>query len=190
MKVVIIDYGAGNTQSVKFALQRLGAGPVLTNDKEEIQSADKVVFPGVGHAKPAMAALREKELHMLIPQLKQPVLGICLGMQLMCTFSEEGNTECLGILDEKVKLFPGDLKVPHIGWNNVLGSWSLSKSNENWYYFVHSYYVPKNKNTSLSCNYILEFSAAIQKNNFYGVQFHPEKSGQAGERLIHQFLNL
>lgn len=181
MKLVIINYGAGNTQSVKFAFQRLGITPVLSDSKEEILSADKIIFPGVGHAKAAMDVLREKGLDVLIPQLKQPVLGICLGMQLMCTFSEEGNVDCLGIFKESVKLFEPKLKVPHIGWNKAAGS-------DSWYYFVHSYYVPKNEFTTLGCNYITEFSAAIQKNNFYAVQFHPEKSGQAGEDFLKNFI--
>jgi imidazole glycerol-phosphate synthase subunit HisH len=190
VKVVIIDYGAGNTQSVKFALQRLGTEPVLSNAKDEILGADKVIFSGVGHAKAAMISLREKELQFLIPQLKQPVLGICLGMQLLCSFSEEGNTECLGILKEHVRLFPSAMKVPHMGWNTVSGNWQLSKTDADWFYFVHSYYVPQNHNTTLNCSYMVDFSAAIQKDNFYGVQFHPEKSGPLGEKLLHQFFNL
>lgn len=190
MKVAIINYGAGNTQSVKFALQRIGVQSVLTDDSSEILQADKVIFPGVGHAKPAMEALKQKGLDQLIHLIKQPVLGICLGMQLMCSFSEEGNTECLGIFKEHVKLFPASLKVPHIGWNTTSGNWSLSKGGNEWFYFVHSYYVPQNNSTSLGCDYILNFSAAIQKDNFYGVQFHPEKSGTAGEKLLHQFLKL
>jgi glutamine amidotransferase len=181
VKLIIINYGAGNTQSVKYAFQRLGVNPVLSDDKEEILSADKIIFPGVGHAKAAMDVLKEKNLHTLIPTLKQPVLGICLGMQLMCKFSEEGNTECLGIIDETVKLFEPKLKVPHVGWNNTM-------EKEKWYYFVHSYYVPKNEFTTLSCNYITKFSAAVQKENFYGVQFHPEKSGKAGEELLKKFI--
>jgi glutamine amidotransferase len=188
MKLVIINYGAGNTQSVKYAFQRLGLNPVLSDNKEEILSADKIIFPGVGHAKAAMDVLKEKNLHTLIPDLKQPVLGICLGMQLMCKFSEEGNTECLGIIDETVKLFEPKLKVPHVGWNKSVGSWQLTVDSENWYYFVHSYYVPKNEFTTLTCNYITEFSAAIQKNNFYAVQFHPEKSGRTGEALLKNFI--
>ncbi|MBL0309173.1 MAG: imidazole glycerol phosphate synthase subunit HisH [Bacteroidetes bacterium] len=195
MKVVIINYGAGNTQSVKFALQRLGASPILSDDKTEILSADKLIFPGVGHAKAAMNVLKEKQLDRLIPQLKQPVLGVCLGMQLMCRFSEEGNTDCLGIFDETVKLFEPKLKVPHTGWNQVITSYPATNNqqlttNEDWFYFVHSYYVPKNEYTTLSCNYITEFSAAIQKDNFYGMQFHPEKSGEAGEKLLMKFLEL
>lgn len=181
MKLVIIDYGAGNTQSVKFALQRLGIQPLLTDNAGEILSADKVIFPGVGHAKSAMSVLRQKQLDILIPQLKQPLLGICLGMQLMCKFSEEGNTHCLGIFNESVKLFEPKLKVPHMGWNTVHSS--------EYYYFVHSYYVPVNHHTTLTCNYITDFSAAIQKENFYGVQFHPEKSGKAGEVFLKKFLN-
>lgn len=188
MKLVIIDYGTGNTQSVKFALQRLGAVPVLSSNKEEILSADKVIFPGVGHAKAAMDVLKEKELDVLIPHLKQPVLGICLGMQLLCKFSEEGNTTCLGIIDETVKHFEPKDKVPHVGWNTTAGNWTLATGQNTWYYFVHSYYVPANKFTTLTCNYIAPFSAAIQKDNFYAVQFHPEKSGEHGEQLLKKFL--
>jgi len=181
MKLVIINYGAGNTQSVKFAFQRLGITPVLSDSKEEILSADKIIFPGVGHAKAAMDVLKQKGLDIIIPQLKQPVLGICLGMQLMCRFSEEGNTDCLGIFDESVKLFEPKLKVPHIGWNKTDG-------NNEWYYFVHGYYVPQNEFTTFSCNYITQFSAAIQKENFSAVQFHPEKSGKAGENFLKIFI--
>ena len=188
MKLVIINYGAGNTQSVKFAFQRLGINPVLSDNKEEILSADKIIFPGVGHAKAAMDVLKEKGLAILIPQLKQPVLGICLGMQLMCKFSEEGNTNCLGIINETVKLFEPKLKVPHVGWNTIKSAIDNSQSAINYFYFVHSYYVPKNEFTTLSCNYITEFSAAVQKDNFYAVQFHPEKSGKAGEAFLKQFL--
>lgn len=187
MKLVIIDYGAGNTQSVKFALQRLGVSPVLCDNKEEILSADKIIFPGVGHAKAAMDVLKEKGLDVLIPQLKQPVLGICLGMQLMCNFSEEGNTKCLGIIDETVKLFEPKLKVPHVGWNLTTDN---RQQTTDYFYFVHSYYVPKNEFATLTCNYITEFSAAIQKNNFYAVQFHPEKSGKAGEEFLKKFIEL
>lgn len=190
MKLVIIDYGAGNTQSVKFAFQRLGITPVLSYDAEVIRSADKIIFPGVGHAKPAMEVLQSKGLDTLIPQLTQPVLGICLGMQLMCKHSEEGDTICLGIFDETVKLFEPKMKVPHIGWNTVKCKWALGSQKAEYFYFVHSYYVPKNENTSLTCNYILPFSAAMQKDNFYAVQFHPEKSGEVGERLLSEFLKL
>ncbi len=187
MKLVIINYGAGNTQSVKYAFQRLGVNPVLSDDKEEILSADKIIFPGVGHAKAAMDVLKEKGLDVLIPQLKQPVLGICLGMQLMCKFSEEGNTECLGIIDETVKLFEPKLKVPHVGWNWTTGN---RQQTTDCFYFVHSYYVPKNEFTTLTCNYITEFSAAVQKDNFYAVQFHPEKSGKTGEVFLKKFIEV
>ncbi len=200
MKLVIINYGAGNTQSVKFAFQRLGITPVLSDSKEEILSADKIIFPGVGHAKAAMDVLREKGLDVLIPQLKQPVLGICLGMQLMCKFSEEGKVDCLGIFNESVKLFEPKLKVPHIGWNiakSEVGSRKSEADTEqrnighrtsDYFYFVHSYYVPQNEFTTMSCNYITQFSAAIQKENFSAVQFHPEKSGQAGEDVLKNFI--
>ena len=187
MNLVIIDYGAGNTQSVKFAFQRLGLNPVLSSDKEVIGGADKIIFPGVGHAKAAMEVLKESELHTFIPQLKQPLLGICLGMQLMCRYSEEGNTNCLGIIDEEVKLFEPLLKVPHIGWNQTTDKNGRQTLH---YYFVHSYYVPVNAYTTLTCNYIQDFSAAIQKDNFYGVQFHPEKSSRAGEEYLQRFLDL
>ena len=149
MKVVIIDYGAGNTQSVKFALQRLGVEPVLSSEKMEILSADKIIFPGVGHAKAAMDVLNANGLSAFIPQLKQPVLGICLGMQLLCKHSEEGDTKCLGVLNEKVKLFEPKLKVPHTGWNIASGQWAVA-SEKDWYYFVHSYYVPVCSNTVLT----------------------------------------
>jgi imidazole glycerol-phosphate synthase subunit HisH len=185
MKLVIIDYGAGNTQSVRFALERLGITPLLSDDKQEILSADKIIFPGVGHAKAAMDVLKEKGLDVLIPQLKQPLLGVCLGMQLFCRHSEEGNTDCLNILDVDVKLFEAKQKVPHMGWNRAIDNQGQSTD---WHYYVHSYYVPKNEFTTLSCNYITQFSAAVRKDNFYGVQFHPEKSGKAGEELLKNFI--
>jgi imidazole glycerol-phosphate synthase subunit HisH len=197
MKLVIINYGAGNTQSVRFAFERLGITPILSDDKQEILSADKIIFPGVGHARAAMDVLKEKGLDVLIPNLKQPVLGICLGMQLFCRHSEEGNTPCLGILDETVQLFEPKMKVPHIGWNTTspnpseggaYSSPSRRLGGVDYFYFVHSYYVPRNEFTTLSCNYITEFSAAIQKDNFYGVQFHPEKSAKAGEDLLRNFI--
>ncbi|MES2622404.1 MAG: imidazole glycerol phosphate synthase subunit HisH [Bacteroidota bacterium] len=200
MKLVIINYGAGNTQSVKFAFQRLGVNPLLSDDKEEILSADKIIFPGVGHAKAAMDVLKQKGLDVLIPQLKQPVLGICLGMQLMCKFSEEGTTDCLGIINEAVKLFEPKLKVPHVGWNTVRSEvrslkseadtdlFNIGHRTSDYFYFVHSYYVPKNEFTMMSCNYITEFSAAVQKDNFYAVQFHPEKSGKTGEAFLKKFM--
>lgn len=190
MKLVIIDYGAGNTQSVKFAFERLGVEPVLSDDADVIRCADKVIFPGVGHAKAAMDVLKEKGLDKVIVELKQPVLGICLGMQLMCKHSEEGDVACLGIFNETVSLFEPKMKVPHVGWNTTTGTWALSKEENNYFYFVHSYYVPKNEHTALTCNYIEPFSAAMQKDNFYAAQFHPEKSGEAGERLLSKFLKL
>lgn len=193
MKLVIIDYGAGNTKSVQFALNRLGVAAVLTKNAEEIRSADKVIFPGVGHAYAAMEKIAETGLEELIPRLKQPVLGICLGMQLMCKFSEEGNTKGLGIFDLEVKKFGTENKIPQIGWNTIfdLKSELLSDLNENEYmYFVHSYYVPKSDFTIATANYGLDYSAVLQKNNFYGCQFHPEKSGDKGELILKNFLML
>lgn len=193
MKLIIIDYNAGNTQSVIFALNRLGIEPLLTDDFETIQKADKVIFPGVGEASTTMAFLKEKKLDQLIPQLKQPVLGICLGMQLMCAHSEENDTQCMGIFDEKVKLFrpPNKEKVPHMGWNTIgqLKSGIFDQSLENQrVYFVHSYYVEKSDYTAATSNYCLPFSAALQKNNFYATQFHPEKSGKVGAKIIENFI--
>lgn len=193
MKLVIIDYGAGNTKSVQFALNRLGVAAVLTKNAEEIRSADKVIFPGVGHAYAAMEKIAETGLEEFIPTLKQPVLGICLGMQLMCKFSEEGNTKGLGIFDLEVKKFGTENKIPQIGWNTIfdLKSELLSDLYENEYmYFVHSYYVPKSDFTIASANYGLNYSAALKKNNFYGCQFHPEKSGDKGEVILKNFLNI
>lgn len=193
MKLVIIDYGAGNVQSVKYALDRLGYKAELSNDPEVIKNADKLIFPGVGAAGPAMEALHQNDLHLLIPSLKQPFLGICLGMQIMCSSSEEGNTKGLGIIDVAVKKFVGTEKIPHMGWNNIsnLKSTLFEKHNENnQLYFVHSYYVPVNVYTIATCEYITKFSAAVQKDNFYACQFHPEKSGDAGEQILKQFIEL
>ena len=192
MRIAIIDYGAGNTQSVKYALKRLGYEGVLTSDKEVISSSDKVIFPGVGQASSAMSKLKLKGLDVLIPNLKQPVLGICLGMQLMCGFSEEGNTDCLKIFNSNVKRFKSSLKVPQIGWNTVFGlKTSLFDSiNENEYmYLVHSYYVPLLATTVATSNYGINYSTAIKKNNFIGVQFRPEKSGSQGEVVLKNFIN-
>ena len=192
MRIAIIDYGAGNTHSVKYALKRLGCEGVLTSDEEVISSSDKVIFPGVGEASSAMSKLKFKGLDELIPNLKQPVLGICLGMQLMCDFSEEGNTDCLKIFDSNVKRFKSTLKVPQIGWNTVFGlKTSLFDSiNENEYmYLVHSYYVPLLATTVATSNYGINYSTAIKKNNFIGVQFHPEKSGSQGEVVLKNFIN-
>tara|TARA_B100000989_G_scaffold156920_1_gene117205 strand:+ start:438 stop:1025 length:588 start_codon:yes stop_codon:yes gene_type:complete len=192
MSIAIIDYGAGNTQSVKYALKRLGCIGVLTSDKEVISNSDKVIFPGVGQANSAMRKLKSKGLDLLIPELKQPVLGICLGMQLMCDFSEEGNTDCLKIFGSNVKKFDNSVKVPQIGWNTVFDlKTSLFESiNENEYmYLVHSYYVPILKETVCKTNYGINYSTALKKNNFIGVQFHPEKSGSNGEIVLKNFLN-
>jgi len=191
MKVAIIDYGAGNTQSVKYALKRLGCEGVLTSDKEVISKSDRVIFPGVGQASSAMSKLNSKGLDVLIPNLKQPVLGICLGMQLMCNFSEEGNTECLKIFNSKVKKFDNSLKVPQIGWNTIfdLKTSLFNSINEKEYmYLVHSYYVPVLTNTVATSNYGIDYSTAIRKNNFTGVQFHPEKSGSKGEIVLKNFI--
>jgi imidazole glycerol-phosphate synthase subunit HisH len=194
MKLAIIKYNAGNIQSVSFALERLGVDFIITDNTEEIQNADKVIFPGVGEASTTMKYLRDKKLDQIIVNLKQPVLGICLGMQLMCTYSEENNTDCLGIFNETVKLFipQGDMKVPHMGWNNltISDSWLTTELENKYAYFVHSYYVPVNTNTSATTEYINPFSAAMHKDNFYAVQFHPEKSAQAGELVLKSFLNV
>ncbi len=193
MKVVILKYNAGNIQSVKFALNRIGIEPLLTDSIEEIQSADKVIFPGVGEASSAMKYLNEKGLDKIICNLKQPVLGICLGMQLMCKFSEEGNTDCLGIFFQSVKKFKGVVKVPQIGWNNIynLKSKLFNGILENEFqYFVHGYYVENGEHTIATTNYIREYSSALQKDNFYGVQFHPEKSSKAGELILKNFIEL
>ena len=195
MKVAIIKYNAGNTQSVIFALERMGIQPVLTNDWEELKSADKVIFPGVGEASTTMENLKQFKLDRLIVDLKQPVLGICLGMQLMCKYSEEGNTNGLGIFDVDVKRFKGGPqdKIPHMGWNNLTflkGNWIARGLPDTNMYFVHSYYVPVCKDTAAECEYILPFSAALQKNNFYAVQFHPEKSAKQGEKLLQNFIEL
>lgn len=194
MRTVIIKYNAGNIQSVSFALERLGVDFVITDDKEAIQKAEKVIFPGVGEASTTMAHLRERKLDKLIKDLKQPVLGICLGMQLMCKHSEENNTECLGIFDQPVKRFTptGDMKVPHMGWNQIsLRDTWLNPALENQNaYFVHSFYVPVNEYTSAVTEYISPFSAAVHRDNFYAVQFHPEKSAMAGELVLKSFLEL
>lgn len=193
MKVVIIDYGAGNIKSVQFAFKRIGLDAVLSKDSEAIQQADKVVFPGVGEASSAMKKLKEAQLDLIIPKLKQPVLGICLGMQLMCNKTEEGNTKGLGIFDVSVKKFSNQFKVPQMGWNNVfdLKSKLFSNLNEHEYmYLVHSYYVGQCEYQIASTNYGLNYASALQKDNFYGVQFHPEKSSAAGEKILKNFIEL
>lgn len=188
--VVIINYGAGNVRSVMFALERLGVEYILTDDVKIIQNAPKVIFPGVGHAKPAMDALKAKGLDTVIKNLKQPVLGVCLGMQLMCSKSEEGNTEGLGIFDAEVVLFKNTPKVPHMGWNKLENGKSILDGIDEDVYFVHSYFVPESKDTMAICNFGSDFSAALQKDNFYGCQFHPEKSGEVGERILNNFIQL
>jgi glutamine amidotransferase len=191
MKIAIINYGAGNIQSILFAIERLGYSAVLTNNPEEIQQADKVIFPGVGEASYAMQKLKESGLDSLIPTLKQPVLGICLGMQLMCHHSEEGNTEGLGIFDANVIRFSNKVKVPQMGWNQIynLKSPLFEGINNNEYmYLVHSYYVPNCSEAIANTNYDVEYASALQKNNFYGTQFHPEKSGDVGEQILGNFL--
>ncbi len=193
MKIAIINYGAGNIQSILFAIERLGHTAMLTNDPAEIQQADKVIFPGVGEASNAMNKLKESGLDSLIPTLKQPVLGICLGMQLMCNHSEEGNTDGLGIFDANVIRFSNNVKVPQMGWNQIynLKSPLFQGINENEYmYLVHSYYVPNCSEAIANTNYDVEYASALQKNNFYGTQFHPEKSGDVGEQILANFLNL
>jgi glutamine amidotransferase len=194
--VAIIKYNAGNVQSVQYALQRLGYDAVVTDDHSEIRGADKVIFPGVGNANSAMQNLKEKGLDTVVKQLTQPVLGICVGMQLMCIHSEEDDTECLGIIDIKVKRFAADkknFKVPQIGWNNIFSYKSnlFDGLKENAFvYYVHSYYAEKGNETVATTDYILPYSAVIQKNNFYGVQFHAEKSADAGDKILLNFLNL
>jgi glutamine amidotransferase len=199
MNIAIIKYNAGNIRSVEFALQRLGIEPEITADPEKIRSADKVIFPGVGEASTTMKYLREHKLDQLIISLKQPVLGICLGLQLMCKHSEEGNTPCLGIFDEEVKRFhvtEGEeslYKIPQMGWNTLtnLKSKLFDSSLENQYvYFVHSYYAALGSHTIATTQYCQPFSSALHKDNFYATQFHPEKSGTAGAKILKNFIEL
>ncbi|MCJ7467326.1 MAG: imidazole glycerol phosphate synthase subunit HisH [Maribacter sp.] len=191
MKIVIINYGAGNIQSIKFAVERLGYSAVLSDDANEIKTADRVIFPGVGEASSAMKKLRNTGLDLLIPKLQQPVLGICLGMQLMCNSSEEGDTHGLGIFDIEVVRFSNKVKVPQIGWNQIsdLKTALFKDIPENEYiYMVHSYYAPLCAATIAESDYGLRYSAALGKDNFYGVQFHPEKSSAIGEAILRNFL--
>jgi imidazole glycerol-phosphate synthase subunit HisH len=192
--IAVIKYNAGNIKSLSFALQRIGAAYQVTDNPTEIQQADKVIFPGVGEASTTMHYLRETKLDQVIQQLKQPVLGICLGMQLMCQYSEENDTTCLGIFDQPVKRIPANngLKVPHMGWNQLQQptDWLSGLPADSFAYFVHSYYVPVNAFTTLSCQYGVAISAALRKDNFYALQFHPEKSAAAGEFILKKFLSL
>ena len=196
MKVAIVKYNAGNIYSVDYALKRLGVDVEITADKEKLLSADKVIFPGVGEAKTTMDHLQSCGLDKLIKDLKQPLLGVCLGMQLMCNYLEEGDTHGLGIFDVDVKRFIPKLqseKVPHMGWNNLYEMKDdLFKgfTKEKFVYFVHSYYVPVNEFTAAKTDYIIPFSASLHRDNFYATQFHPEKSGAVGERILKNFLDI
>jgi glutamine amidotransferase len=191
--IAIIKYNAGNSTSVKNAVERLGYSCIVSDDETQIQKADKVIFPGVGEASSAMRYLKERNLDRLILSLRQPVLGICLGQQLMCRYSEEGQTDCLGIFDVEVKRFPSTDLVPHMGWNNLSAKDSrLFRScfAQQDLYFVHSYYCELSQYTTAICDYILPFSAAMEKDNFFALQFHPEKSAGVGETILKNFLEL
>lgn len=191
--IAIINYNAGNITSVKNALDRLGYKSVVTDIHDEIINADKVIFPGVGQASSALKHFKNKGLDKTIKSLKQPTLGICLGLQLLCTHSEEGDVECLGVFDTDVKLFPPVDIVPHMGWNNISNLSSLlfnGISENSALYFIHSYFAAICKHTIATCNYITPFSAAIHKDNFYATQFHPEKSGDIGDIILKNFLEL
>lgn len=196
MKLAIIKYNAGNIRSVLFALDRIGVEAQVTDDIEEITSADKVIFPGVGEASTAMQYLRERRLDQVIKGLTQPVLGVCLGMQLMCRYSTENDTTCLGIFDEEVKKFESpsisQFKVPQIGWNNIYNLKTplfASVADGSFCYFVHGYYAALGEHTIATTNYIKPYSAGLHKNNFYGVQFHPEKSAKAGQQILQNFIS-
>ena len=195
MEIAIIKYNAGNVASVMYALDRIGQKYQLTDDHEQIKKADKVIFPGVGEASTAMAYLKEKGLDQVIKGLKQPVLATCIGMQLLCKHSEEGNVDCIGVFDVEVKKFISkDLKIPHVGWNSIVkrGDNPLMKGlkEEEFVYFVHSFYAPVNQYTTAVCEYEQPFSAMLQKENFYAAQFHAEISGKAGEQILKNFLAL
>lgn len=191
--LAIIDYGAGNTKSLQFALERLGVNSLLTSDADQIKSADKVIFPGQGAAGSAMQKLKHFSLDLLIPKLQQPVLGICLGMQLFCEHTEEGDVQGLEIVKGTVKRFSTEVKVPQMGWNsihNLKGELFEGIQEGAYMYLVHSYFIPNSKETVANANYDGSYSVALQKDNFYGVQFHPEKSSKAGSRLLQNFLAL
>jgi glutamine amidotransferase len=191
--IAIIKYNAGNTRSVLNAVRRLGYECVITDNSEEISNASHIILPGVGEARSAMQYLKENKLDTVIKSLEQPFLGICLGLQLMCKYSEENDTDCLGIFDVMIKKFPPHQTVPHMGWNNLnTYNSSLFKnfSSEDNVYFVHSYYAETGEHTIATCDYIIPFSAALSHNNFYATQFHPEKSGATGEKILKNFLQL
>ena len=194
MNIAIVKYNAGNVESVKNALNRFGIEPILTDDAETLQNADKVIFPGVGEASTAMNYLRAKRLDVVIKSLEQPVLGVCLGMQLLCSHSDENNTTCLGILPYIVRKFVSDtVKVPQIGWNNIFNLESKifnGIEEHSFVYFVHSFYVESGIETVATCEYSLNFSAAVEHKNFYAVQFHPEKSGEIGAKILENFLKI
>ncbi len=191
--VAIAAYGAGNIASVTNALKRLGTKAILASDSKAISMADKVIFPGVGHARQAMEMLKQHQMVEAICTFEKPLLGICLGMQMLGTYSEEGNTKGIGNFDFEVNRFKTSLKIPHMGWNSIInpiGKLFKGIPEETYFYFVHSYYVPINENTTSSCSYDFAFSAAVEKENTFGVQFHPEKSGDAGMQLLENFLML
>lgn len=195
MKIAIIQYNAGNVQSVLYALKRLGHSAIITADASQLRDADKIIFPGVGNAKAAMESLQQKKLDLLIPALTQPVLGICVGMQLLCNHSEENDTPCLGIIDTVVKKFEGGagFKVPQVGWNNLYDHKTVlleGVKEDAFVYYVHSYYAAVCDATVAKTDYLLPYSAIVQKNNFYGVQFHTEKSAATGDRILLNFLNI
>lgn len=193
MNIAIVKYNAGNVRSVTYALQRLGIEPCISDDAETLRSADKVIFPGVGEASTAMAYLRQRGLDQILPTLKQPVLGVCLGLQLMCRHSEENDTPCLNIFDIAVKRFPPQDKVPHMGWNRIEkreGDLFKELEDEAYLYYVHSYYAELSEYTIAQTDYIVPYSAALQKDNFYALQAHPEKSGKDGEKILKNFLSL
>lgn len=193
MNIAIVRYNAGNIMSVQYALSRLGHEAVVTADHNTIRQAERVIFPGVGEASTTMAFLREHGFDLLLRDLNQPVLGICLGQQLMCSHSDEGDTECIGIFDANVLKFQPLLKVPHMGWNSLsktTGKLFEGIPDNSYVYFVHSYYVPVCDDTAAVCDYIVPFSASLEKNNFFATQFHPEKSGAVGQKILENFINL
>jgi glutamine amidotransferase len=193
MKVAIVKYNAGNIRSVYFALKRLGIEAVITDDQKQLREADRVIFPGVGEASTTMKYLRDRKLDVLLRELTQPVLGICLGLQLMCEHSEEGDASCIGIFDLEVKRFENKKKVPHMGWNslnNVRGRLISPELEGAYVYFVHSYYAALGSDTIAVTDYINPFTAAIERDNFFATQFHPEKSGPVGEKILKNFLEL